>query len=190
VEKKQRPLVIDRADETSVGRAALSRPQRDEERHLKHTMMIGALLFSLNTPAWAADEVNVTTGGTMAGKPLALHGFDPVAYFVGGKPIEGTPQFAAVYEGATYYFSSEANQKAFEAAPSKYAPQFGGFCAFGVALGKKFDGNPQVFLVRDGKLYLNLAPPIAQKFGEDVPGNISKAEANWKKIKSKAAASL
>jgi YHS domain-containing protein len=157
---------------------------------MNRTIAISTLLLVLAAPAWAADEVNVSPGGTLAGKPLALHGFDPVAYFTAGKATPGVPEIAAVHDGAAYYFASEANKKLFEAAPGKYAPQYGGFCALGAAMGKKFDGNPQVFLVRDGKLYLNLAPSIAEKFAQDVKGNITKADANWPKIRGTAAHAL
>lgn len=157
---------------------------------LRTALIAFAALTFAGGLAYADDEVNVSVGGTLAGKPLALHGYDPVAYFTEGKPVLGEPRFAAVFEGATYYFSSAAHQKLFEGTPSKYAPQYGGFCAFGAALGKKFDGNPAVFLVRDGKLYLNLAPDIAAKFGEDVAGNIQKADARWPEIRAKRAASL
>jgi YHS domain-containing protein len=148
------------------------------------------LMLALASPAWAADEVNVSSGGTLAGKPLALHGYDPVAYFTLGKPTLGSPELSVVHEGAAYYFATEAHKKQFEAAPAKYAPQFGGYCAFGAAMGKKFDGNPTVFLVKNGKLYLNLAPGIAAKFAEDLEGNLTKAHASWPKIRTAAAASL
>jgi hypothetical protein len=74
--------------------------------------------------------------------------------------------------------------------PPLYAPAFGGFGAFGVALGKKFDGNPQYWTVKSDKLYLNLNADISRKFAEDVDGNIKKAEKNWMTIEHKAVGSL
>ncbi|MCA9526105.1 MAG: YHS domain-containing protein [Myxococcales bacterium] len=152
-----------------------------------------ALVFALActaTAALAEDEVNVSVGGTLTGKPLALHGHDPVAYFTDGRPVLGSAEHASVYQDATYYFASAAHRATFEANPAKYAPQYGGFCAYGASVGKKFDGHPAVFLVRDGKLYLNLAPAIAEKFSADVAGHIARADAQWATIRSRPAGSL
>ena len=140
--------------------------------------------------AMAADEVNVSIGGTMAGKPLALHGFDPVAYFTDGKPVPGNAGHSAVYNGAAYYFASADHKKTFEADPARYAPAYGGFCAYGVGVGKKFDGSPQHWTVSNGKLYLNVTADISRKFAEDLGGNIKKAEKNWKSIEHKSVGSL
>jgi YHS domain-containing protein len=154
-------------------------------------MVLGILLIlgTVHT-AKAVDEVNVTTGGTMAGKPLALHGYDPVAYFTGGKPIIGEAKYSAVYNGAAYYFASADHKKTFESNPAKYSPAFGGFCAYGVGVGKKFDGSPQHWTVYKDRLYLNVTADIARKFAEDLDGNVKKAEKNWNTIENKAAGSL
>lgn len=144
--------------------------------------VLASLALAGSAPAWAADEVNTTSGLTAAGAPLALHGHDPVAYFTAGKPIEGSAALAAVHEGATYYFASQQNLDAFEANPGKYAPAFGGFCAYGVSVGKKFDGDPRFWTISGDKLYLNLNQEIADKFNENVPGAVAKAEKNWQSI--------
>jgi hypothetical protein len=134
------------------------------------------------TSAIAADERNTTSGITAAGAPLALHGYDAVAFFTESAPRLGDPALAVVHEGATYYFASKQSRAAFEARPQRYAPAFGGFCAFGVSVGKKFDGSPLFWTVSGDRLYLNLNRDISQKFKADVAGNIAKAQANWKKI--------
>ena len=85
---------------------------------------------------------------------VALHGYDPVAYFTGGAPAKGNSQFTATYEGARYYFASAENESKFNANPAAFAPQYGGFCAMGVALEKKLDGDPMVWKIVDGKLYI------------------------------------
>jgi YHS domain-containing protein len=148
--------------------------------------LIGALVASLSLagalPALAADELNVSRGLTAAGAPLALHGYDPVAFFTVAAPTAGRAELSAVHEGATYYFASRENLEAFEADPDRYAPAFGGFCTFGVAVGKKFDGDPRYWTVSGDRLYLNLNREIFEQFNEDVAGNIAKAEKNWKKI--------
>ena len=154
-------------------------------------LALGTLLaLGVAQTAMAVDEMKLSTGGTMAGKPLAVHGYDPVAYFTDGKPVMGDAKHTAVHNGAAYYFASDDHKKTFEANPVRYAPVFGGFCAYGVALGKKFDGSPQYWTVKNDKLYLNLNADISSKFAEDVDGNIKKADKNWMTIEHKAAGSL
>lgn len=151
-------------------------------------ILIGFFLLSL--PVAAEHAVNTSGGYTLAGAPLALRGYDPVAYFNVGEPVLGDPAYQAVHNGATYQFAGEANQKAFEAQPERYAPQFGGFCAFGVSLGKKFDGDPQVWKIVDGKLYLNLNADIQQKWQEDEAGLIKKAHQTWSGIEAESPAKI
>jgi hypothetical protein len=95
-----------------------------------------------------------------------------------------------VHDGVTYLFASEKSKESFEAAPKKYLPAYGGYCAFCVAVGKKFVGDPDVWEVVDGRLYLNLDNGIKRKWLEDVPGYIAKAEANWPKIQHRDPADL
>jgi YHS domain-containing protein len=151
-----------------------------------------ALVCGLAVPAasHAADEVNVSRGLVESGKPLAVHSYDVVAYFTSGRPTVGSSAYEEVYEGATYRFASAENQKAFRGNPEKFAPQFGGYCAFGAAHGKKFDGDPQSWKVVNDKLYLNLNPDVQKKFEQDVPGFITKAEKQWPKIQHSAASDL
>src|SRR5277367_3420496 len=89
------------------------------------------------------------------GNGVALRGYDPVAYFDGGKPTHGVAEIFTSYGGARYLFSSEAHRTAFLQDPKKYIPQFGGFCAVGTAEGEKVDVDPQTGKVINGKLYLN-----------------------------------
>ncbi|MEZ4469078.1 MAG: hypothetical protein R3F43_32750 [bacterium] len=116
-----------------------------------------ALVFALActaTAALAEDEVNVSVGGTLTGKPLALHGHDPVAYFTDGRPVLGSAEHASVYQDATYYFASAAHRATFEANPAKYAPPVRRLLRLrGEPASASTDGHPAVFLVRDGKLY-------------------------------------
>ena len=101
--------------------------------------------------AFAVDENNVSAGLTAAGAPLGLHGVDPVAFIKLGNRIEGTARHTAVHEGVAYYFDTEANLETFKADPAAYIPENGGFCTFGVSVGKKFDGDPQYAEVMDGE---------------------------------------
>lgn len=155
------------------------------------TLALSSALFGASlSPAFAVNEINTVPGLTTAGAPLALHGYDPVAYFVAGKPTPGNANLVAAHDGASYYFSSQANLDRFKAEPAKYAPQYGGYCAYGVSVGKKFDGNPGYWKVVGGKLYLNLNADIAGKFNADVAGSVSKADAQWPKIEGKAPSEL
>lgn len=154
--------------------------------------LVAALPLSaaLTLPALAADEINVGPGVTYAGAPLALHGADPVALLDGGETVTGDARFFAAHDGAAFYFTSEENRDRFEADPARYMPQNGGFCTFGVSVGKKFDGNPRHFDVRDGKLYVFLNADTRDAYFKDVEGTIASAEAQWAEIESVPAADL
>jgi YHS domain-containing protein len=151
---------------------------------------LSAGLALMSAPVAADHHVNVSSGATMAGAPLALHGYDAVAYFTSKKPMRGMAKFQTTHDGATYRFANQANLDAFEKDPNKYAPRYGGYCAYGASLGKKFDGDPTVWKVVEGKLYLNLNPDIQTNWEKDVPGNIRKADGQWPKIRSKAASEI
>jgi len=161
-------------------------------RRISIARPLAALLLALaaSAPALAADEQNLSSGLTAEGAPLALHGYDPVAYFTRGAPTLGTAEHALVHEGATYYFASDEHRKMFEERPAKYAPAFGGFCAYGVSVGKKFDADPRYWAIADDTLYLNLNAEIAKQFRKDVPGAVAKAEQKWAKIEHRAVGDL
>ncbi len=133
-----------------------------------------AALVLLSASALAGNLVNVS-----GASDAALSGFDPVAFFTDSKPVNGSPFITVEQQGATYFFATEDHKKLFTANPEKYSPQFGGFCAYGVALGKLFPVDISTWQVRDGKLYLNLNPDILKKFNEDLAGNVTKADKNW-----------
>jgi hypothetical protein len=131
----------------------------------------------------SGDEQNVSRGATLAGPGLAAHGYDVVSFFR-GEPSVGSDKFAIAQNGATYRFADQAGLDAFKADPAKYEPAYGGYCAYGAALNKKFDGDPRYWKVVDGRLYLNLNADIQSKWSEDIGGNIKKADSNWAKIKA------
>ena len=159
------------------------------KKNLLSALAVASSLM-LAGPAHAADENNVSNGLTAAGAPLGLHGVDPVAFIQLGNRIEGTAKFTAVHDGVAYYFTSEENLKTFEANPARYTPQNGGYCTFGVSVGKKFDGDPKYAAVMDGKLYVFLNEDILKAFQKDKAGTIAKASANWREIRSVAANQL
>lgn len=140
------------------------------------------------TTALAYDTESTAAINLEAGNVI-LHGYDPVAYFTGAA-TRGTAQFQAEHGGAVYHFSSAAHRDRFLADPARYVPQYGGFCAMGVALGKKLDVDPTQFHVVDGKLYLNLNAEVSAKWSEDVPGNLQKADGQWPLIRGQAPESL
>ena len=133
-----------------------------------------------------ANSAAVNTDAT----GFVIRGYDPVAFFTERRPVPGRPDFSAEYEDGTYLFATSANRDAFKANPEKYAPRYGGYCAYGVAVGKKFDIDPASWRIVDGKLYFNLNPVVLEKWGAEVNEYIGKSEKNWPKIRSKAAAEL
>ena len=141
-------------------------------------------------PVYAIDEHNTVPGLTAVGAPLGLHGVDPVTFIQLGNRIEGTAQHTAMHDGVAYYFASEANLSTFKNAPAKYVPQNGGFCTYGVSVGKKFDGNPRYAAVFDEKLYVFVNEDILKAYQKDPKGTITKAKKNWEEIQHKAAKSL
>lgn len=114
----------------------------------------------------------------------AIDGTDPVGYFTQGKPVEGSPKFSLEWNGATWRFASARNRDLFKANPAKYAPQFGGWCAFAVSRGYTASIDPDAWSIVDGKLYLNYSVSVRKQWQEDVPGNIKAGEKNWPRIKA------
>jgi YHS domain-containing protein len=120
------------------------------------------------------------------GDGVALGGYDPVAYFEGGKPTHGAAAIFASYAGARYLFTTAAHRNAFLANPKKYVPEFGGFCAVGTSFGEKVDVDPETGEVVNGKLYLNYNQRALDIFNKDPSGTITKAESKWPTVKDKA----
>jgi YHS domain-containing protein len=134
--------------------------------------ILAALLLALAAFAARAGFYNEADG-------VAIKGYDPVAYFVEGKPVAGKAELRHVHRGSTFVFASAANRDAFAADPERYAPQYGGYCAFGASRGYKADVQPEAFTVVDGKLYLNHSAPVQQTWLKDTPGYIRKADGLW-----------
>jgi YHS domain-containing protein len=109
----------------------------------------------------------------------AIRGYDPVAYFTQGRPVKGSGDFILEYKGATWKFSSAENRQAFVEMPEKYAPQYGGYCAYAVSQGYTASIDPQAWTIVDERLYLNYSKDVRAEWSRDIPGNIKKANANW-----------
>lgn len=121
---------------------------------------------------------------------IGAGGYDLTTYFTQEKPQRGNGHHVAVVDGVTYTFASDENKKTFEANPSKFLPQYGGYCAYGVSVNKKFIADPEQYDIVDGKLYLNLDAKIRSIWLQNVPGRISDANVNWKTIANKPASEL
>jgi YHS domain-containing protein len=120
------------------------------------------------------------------GTGYAVSGYDVVTYFNGG-PQAGKKEFTTTYNGAKFAFSTDANLKTFQASPAKFVPAYDGHCAFGVAQGGKVPGNPTLWKIVSGKLYLNITRSVQEDWEADIPGNLKKSTSNWKKLASKGA---
>ena len=139
----------------------------------RNVSRMAALLVAslLSAQVWAGEFFEVDG--------LALRGYDPVAYVETERPTPGDPAHAFTYQGSKFLFASAANRAKFAAAPDKYAPQFGGFCALGTANGYKVATEPDAFKVVGGKLYLNYNRKVLDIWSKDTTGYIAKANENW-----------
>lgn len=142
------------------------------------SLVISSLSFAANI------DVNANAND------LAIHGYDTVSYFTDGKATKGTNKYTASYKSAIYQFSSEKNRTLFNANPEKFVPEFGGYCAMGVALNKKLDIDPTAWKIVEGKLYLNLNKAVQKKWLSDVPGHLETAVRTWSGIQGVSIAQL
>lgn len=113
----------------------------------------------------------------------AIRGYDTVAYFIENKPVKGNTGFSYQWNNAIWYFSTEDNLKKFKASPEKYAPQFGGYCAYGLSEGHKSPTQPDAWTIVDNKLYLNYNTKVKEKWSENKEVRIRKANRNWEELK-------
>ncbi len=158
---------------------------------MKYLFMPFMALALLAFPTFSHADSHGHAKANVAVDTVAAQGYDLVSYHLGdGAPEKGNGNNVAYHDNVTYLFANADNKKAFESNPSKYLPAYGGYCAYGVSKGKKFIGDPLVYRVVDGKLYLNLAPKVQKLWNEDVSGNISTADETWGSIKDKHASEL
>jgi YHS domain-containing protein len=138
----------------------------------RRTLLLSFLLALPATARAAPPTVNAEGG-------VGLAGHDPVAYFTETRPTPGRAEITAAHDGVTYRFASAANRDAFLAEPARYLPQYGGWCAYGMARGYKAVVDPAAFTVAGGKLYLNYNAGIAAKWQRNRANEISRADAHW-----------
>ncbi len=134
-------------------------------------------LLSIKTAHAAEAEIFVNDG-----KAVALSGWDAVSFFASSGPTKGKPEYATKWKNANWQFSSAENLALFTGSPEKYAPQYGGYCAYAAANGSTAPGDPEAWTVYNNKLYINLSPSIRKLWLKDTDGNISKGDANWPAI--------
>ncbi len=143
---------------------------------------IASLAFAASLFAGSAFADEITT---FVKDGAAIGGTDPVAYFTEQKPVAGSDEFTAVYDDVTWKFSSAENRDLFLADPAKYAPQYGGYCAFGAGMGFKVPVVPTAWSIIDGKLYLNNSAGVQKRFKKDTANIIKNADLNWEIIMDK-----
>ncbi len=139
--------------------------------------LLAALGLLLPGMALAASEINKSFIGG-----VAIEGTDAVAYFTEGRAVKGSSDFIHQWKGAKWRFKDTSNRDAFAANPQKYAPQFGGYCAWAVSQGYTAGIEPEAWTIDDGKLYLNYSKSVQADWSADIPGNIAKGRANWPKV--------
>lgn len=149
---------------------------------LKSSLLAVSLIAS--SVAWAGVDTETDENG------IILAGHDAVAYFTQGKPVLGKATITAVHNDAIYRFSSEENRDMFVSNPDKYAPAYGGFCAYGATFGKKFEINGKAFEIVDGVLYVNKDENVYKAWAKSIPTHIDEADQEWPKIKDVSANAL
>ena len=110
----------------------------------------------------------------------AIRGYDAVAYHTEQRPVQGSAAYTHEYNDAVWQFASAENLEKFRAAPERYAPQYGGYCAYGMSKGYVVPTDPNAWKIEDGKLYLNYSHSVRETWLKDVPGNIARADVNWR----------
>lgn len=140
--------------------------------------------------AWAGLAAAASANVNITNSITGVQGYDLVSYHTTQGPTRGSGHFVSVHDGVTYLFASKENKSAFDSNPAKYLPAYGGYCAFGVSVGKKFVGDPEVWKIVNGRLYLNLDKNIQKEWSKDIPGRIKLAEKNWPQIKDKSPSEL
>ncbi|WP_135381929.1 YHS domain-containing (seleno)protein [Vibrio tasmaniensis] len=150
--------------------------------HMKSTSQKITLLAALLGTSFSLMAADLDM--SVDNNDLAIKGYDPVAYFANEGPVKGTSEFTATYKNAIYNFVSSENRDEFRSNPSAYAPQYGGYCAFGVAMGKKFETDPLAWKVEGGKLYLNLDKSVQKRWLVNTQEFIQDANSNWTTIKT------
>jgi YHS domain-containing protein len=135
-------------------------------------MVMTLWVLGASLAAQAAEPVYAKDGA-------AIGGYDPVAYFTVGKPTKGKAEIETEWKGARWRFSTSEHRDAFEAEPTRYAPQFGGYCAYGLTKGYAAKTEPHAWRIVDGKLYLNYDKEVQKLWEKGLPAIIAEGEKHW-----------
>ena len=160
-------------------------PHASNHRLTRRALLgVGWSALIASSAARAAEPpINTLTGGFFGGAgDTAILGYDTVAYFTAGKPVKGSDSFVAAWMGAKWKFASQAHLDLFKAAPEKYAPQYGGYCAYGVAIDNLVSIEADKFKIIDGKLYLNYDDDVQQKWLKNPTGYIKTADSKFQSL--------
>jgi YHS domain-containing protein len=140
---------------------------------LNRRYAVGLVALAAAYPLAAAIRPSLAQG-----RPLAIKGYDPVAYFTDGRPVPGLPEIEYEWDGLRFRFASAEHRERFKADPARFAPQFGNFCAMALSKGEIVVADPENWLVSDGKLYVFGKPVGSDLFGKDLAANVAKANHN------------
>ncbi|MDX1605879.1 MAG: YHS domain-containing (seleno)protein [Candidatus Competibacterales bacterium] len=150
---------------------------------IRRLLILAALLLSgAALLALAADDA---PRRTPQARELGLNGHDPVAYFRQGRAVPGEARLSAEHNGVTYHFANADDRRTFLADPDRYAPRYGGFCAYNLAHGRRKKGDPEQWAIVDGQLYVAASREALEAFQKDTPDYIQRANAIWARIKSR-----
>lgn len=137
-----------------------------------------AAILCFGTSGHAGQEIRVNTDAD----GVAIKGYDPVAYFTEGRPVQGVAQFEHTWQDGLWRFASADHLELFRDDPERYAPRYGGFCAGGMALGRVWDIDPEAWVIVDGRLYLNWNKEGRDEFAADPAPQIARADENWERL--------
>lgn len=143
------------------------------------------MMCVLSVVLLAGFSVMAQKSATFVQSGKAIRGYDPVAYFSEGKPVKGNEKLVYSWNNADWYFSSQQNLDLFKANPEKYAPQYGGYCAYGLSEGHKAPTDAEAWTIEDGKLYLNYNTDVRKMWIKEKKERIEKADKNWPEVKDK-----
>ena len=151
---------------------------------VKNLFFVSLLLFLFSVSAWSQQKGKdlVPVYSTAAG---AIDGYDPVAYFTDSMAVQGKADITLEWQGATWHFSTEDHRRLFEELPERYAPHYGGYCAYGWSQGYPAKIDPQAWTIVDGKLYLNYDKKVQALWNKKQSAYIEKANTNWEKALKK-----
>lgn len=181
---------------SSSNNSVITRQAESETPHLVRQgfqyfmlLLVAVFFIAATTNANAAPRINTLEKSGLLAKfkesGVAIRGYDAVAYWTEGKPVEGSETFKVDWEGAAWHFASQANADLFKADPVKYAPQYGGYCAYGVAQDALVKIEPENWTIVEDKLYLNFNDGVQGKFDKDVLRFIKSADSKFEELLKK-----